>query len=185
MTDETTQTAAPAVVKPAIRVINHIDGEQAKQDVAYSLADLSSAMQEQASLHLHYGELAAKASRQVDDLKITLEAAESKVYRKLRDDYDTAGKKITEKLLEMETAAHPTIHAIKKAINEAKQIEAIAKAAVQAFGHRKDMLVQHGAKDRVELQGELRIQAANANSDAQKEGAVSMLAKRNAAAGIK
>lgn len=146
-----------ATVPTALRVVNYADPAQAKIDIAYSIVDLSSAMQEHASLRLHYGIEAAKASRQVNDFKIKLEAAESKVYRQLRDKFTDEGKKVTEAFLEKEVAAHPAIQAIKRAINEAKQIEAIAKATNEAFADRKDMLVQSGAKDRAELEGELRV----------------------------
>jgi hypothetical protein len=150
-------TATPAPVT-TIRVKNFVDGVQARADIQYSLADLSSAFQAQASLNLHYHELRAQATRQVADLKITLEAAEAKVYRDLRDKYVAASQKFTEAQLEKEVSAHPTIRKIKLAINEARQIEDNAKGVVESFGHRKDMLVQAGAKDRVELSGELRMQ---------------------------
>lgn len=168
----------PAAPTPALRVTQFVDPLQAKSDLAYSLADLSSAMQTQPGLHLDYAINLAKASKQLNDLKITLEAAESKVYRRIRDDYVTAGTKITEAALEKEVAAHPTIRGIKRAINEAKQVEAIAKGVVEAFGQRKDMLVQAGARDRAELEGEIRIQVAGGNADAIKAGAQQMLARR-------
>jgi hypothetical protein len=148
-----------------ITVKNPLDADQIKKDISYSLTDLSSAMQEQPGLHLHYAEVAAKASRQVNDFKLLLEVRESQVYRDLREDYTEKGTKITEAMLEKEVAVHPTVIAIKRAINEAKQVEAIAKGAVESFQQRKDMLVQHGAKDRVELAGELRMTASVAAAE--------------------
>jgi hypothetical protein len=150
-------TATPAPVT-TIKVKNFVDGPKARTDIQFSYADLSTAFQEHASLNLHYHEARALATRQVADLKIALEAAEAVVYRDLRDKYITASQKFTEAQLEKEVSAHPKIRQIKLAINEARQIEDNAKGVVESFGHRKDMLVQAGAKDRVELSGELRMQ---------------------------
>jgi siroheme synthase len=66
-----------------------------------------------------------------------------------------SGEKVTEALLDKLVTRHERVTIVKKALNEAKQIEAIAKTAVEAFRHRKDMLVQHGATEREEMKGEL------------------------------
>ena len=108
-------------------VTNFIDRDQLKSDMRYSMADLSSAMMQQASLFVHYGVLLAQASRQVDDLELTLEASESQVYRKLRDSAVKAGEKTSVAGLEKEVTVHPKVIELRLALNEAKQIEAIAK----------------------------------------------------------
>jgi len=169
MTDETAVIAAPAPRKFEVR--NFIDEATLKTDVAYSLNALSDAMQAQAGMIIHYSTLAAKAARQVDDIKLVLEATESTVYRKLRDKAVEDGAKVTETQLEKSVAASAQVLSIKRALNEAKQIEAIAKGAVEGFKHRKDMLVQEGAMSREEYKGELRVRSASAaadDSDAQK-----------------
>ena len=143
-----------------VRVVSFIDSKQLRADIAYSLTDLSNAMQEQAQFRVHYGELSARAAKQVDDIKLLLEVAEARAYRELRDKFVEEKLKITEPLLEKEVSIHARVIKMKRALNEAKQIAASAKSAYDAFGDRKDMLVQHGAKDRVEMQGELRIRAA-------------------------
>jgi hypothetical protein len=187
MSDETEQTPAPAPRKPMpkIEVKNFIDGDQARKDASYSLADLSTAMQEQMAMRVHYGVLKAQAERQVADLKLKLEAAESTVYRQVRDELTKQSIKVTEALLEKEVAAHRTILAIKLAINEAKQVFEVAKAVYDAFEDRKVMLQQAGARDRAELEGELRLNLASARDEAVKSGAQDMLAKRNALVGTK
>lgn len=138
-----------------IRVFNYIDSKQLKEDISYSLVDISGAQSRQAQLFVHYGELAAKAARQVDNIKLLLENTEAAVYRVLRDRMATAGEKFTETLLDKMVSRHERVIAVKKALNEAKQIEAVAKVAVEGFRHRKDMLVQHGATEREEMKGEL------------------------------
>lgn len=139
------------------KVKQYINSAELKKDLTYSPNDLSDAMMQQAGLFAHYAEIHANAERQVDDLKLLLEAAESRVYRELRDIYTVTKEKVTEAFLEKEVAAHKNIRTIKLALNEAKQIAAIAKGGVEAFRHRKDMLVQNGATERQEREGEMRM----------------------------
>jgi hypothetical protein len=149
----------------SLRVVNYIDGDKLKEDVAYSEADLNSAFQQQSSLFVHYATLHAKAERQVDDLKLTLEAAESKVYRNLRDAAAEKSEKVTEAQLEKTVSGTEVIINLKKLLNEAKQVAAIAKGAVEGFKQRRDMLIQSGADQREELKGELRLAARAARDD--------------------
>jgi hypothetical protein len=138
-----------------ITVRNYVETVKLKEDLGYSLVDLSGAQAEQAQLFAHYGIQAAKAARQVDNVKLLLENTEAAVYRVLRDKMVASGEKVTEALLDKLVTRHERVTIVKKALNEAKQIEAIAKTAVEAFRHRKDMLVQHGATEREEMKGEL------------------------------
>ncbi|OCP22013.1 MULTISPECIES: hypothetical protein [unclassified Ensifer] len=152
MSDDT-EAEKKAVAKITVR--NYVDTAELKKDLGYTLVDISGAQAEQAQLFAHYGVQAAKAARQVDNIKLLLENAEAAVYRVLRDKMVAAGEKVTEALLDKLVTRHERVTAVKKALNEAKQIEAIAKTAVEAFRHRKDMLVQHGATEREEMKGEL------------------------------
>jgi hypothetical protein len=151
---------SPASKKPlVVRVRNYIDPKQLKIDLSYSTVDLSTAMVEQAQRYVEYAGYAAKASRQVDDIAMLLEITESKVYRKLRDGAVKSGAKLTEVQLEKSVSVHPQVVQMKRARNEAKQIEANAKAAAEAFKQRRDMLIQEGAKQRQERDGEVAINA--------------------------
>jgi hypothetical protein len=181
MSDTDTATPAPAPTKkpvPKITVTNFIDGTQARKDATFSLADLSTAFQDQMSMRIHYGELKAKAERQVADFKLKLEAAESRVYRNCRDDLTSQNVKVTEALLEKEVNAHPVIQAIKMAINEAKQVFEVSKAVYEAFDDRQKMLMSAGAKDRVEMEGDIRMGVATARDNSVKSTAQDMLEKR-------
>jgi len=159
----------------AIKVDTLIDPIQLKKNLAFTTADLGTAMMQQASLYSHYGVLAAKAAFQTDKLELSLEIAESKVDRQLRDQTLTAAKAelalahaagdakaklekaLTEAQLAKLIAAHPTVIALKKALNEARQIEAGAKTSLEAFRQKRDMLVQMGAQGREEMKGDLSI----------------------------
>lgn len=140
-----------------IAVINYVDEAQLKKDLSYSLADLSDAMLRQSSLFAHYGMQAAKASRQVDNLKMLLDTTEAAVYRKLKDAATSAGEKTSVADLEKQIRRHAQVIAVNRALNEAKQIEAAAKTATEAFRHRRDMLIQQGLISREEMKGEAVI----------------------------
>lgn len=140
-----------------ITVKRLIDPEQLRLDLRFSTADLTTAMMNQASLATHYGLIAARAARQVNDLELALEVAEGKVYRKLRDEATAAGVKPVVADLTKAVALDPRIIALQKAINEAKQVESQSKTAVEAFRQRRDMLVQVGLLSREEMKGEVSI----------------------------
>jgi hypothetical protein len=151
-----------ASVTPSLQIIDYIEAGQLKVDLAFSNNDLTSAMMQQASLFSHYGILASKAARQVDIAKLLLENTEAAVYKLLRDKAANDGEKVTEVQLEKMIARHPRVNSMKKSLNEAKRIEASAKVAVEAFRHRRDMLVQMGLISREEMKGELSIHAKSA-----------------------
>jgi hypothetical protein len=144
-----------------ITVVDYVDAAQLKADLAYSTADLSTAFMKQASLFAHYGILAAKASRQVNNIKMLVENTEAQVSRIIRDELAATGAKVTEGNIAAQVTRHERVRAAQRALNEARQIEDVTKTAVEAFRHRRDMLIQQGFIQREEMKGELKIGAAN------------------------
>ena len=140
-----------------VKVRNVIDDAKIKADASYTTANMTDAFQQQAGLYVEYATYAARASRQVDDLKLLLEVKESVAFRAIRDQAATKGAKITDKGAEYAVSTHPDVIAVKRALNEAKQIEAIAKGALEALKQKRDMLIQQGADGRQERKGELRM----------------------------
>jgi hypothetical protein len=163
MSDETPKPSFKFKVK------TFIDSAQVKKDLAYSPSSLSDAFMQQASMFAHYGVLGAQASKQVDDFKLTLETWQAKVARDIRDQKIADGEKSTEASIAAEVANHSKIIALKRALNEAKQIEASAKVVVEAFRHRRDMLIQDGLRSREELKGELSMAARKIHDDERKQ----------------
>jgi hypothetical protein len=162
-----------------------IDADQLRRDMAFSTNDLTNAMMEQSSLFAHYGVLHAKAQRQVDAVKMLLESTESAVYKALRNKMESDGKKPTEALLDKMVTSHPRVVGMKRALAEARQVEAIGKTAVEGFRHRRDMLIQQGLISREEMKGEARIAERNARDDAygmQKESVLQRLRERDSGA---
>jgi len=169
--------------KPAtIKVVQYIDPVQLKKDLSYSNADLSSAMMEQAATFANYGVLAAQAGMQVDKMKMLLENTEAEVARRERDKKALAGQKSTESQISEIVTRHPRVIEARKALNEAKQIESVAKIAVEAFRHRRDMLVQQGLINREELKGELSVALKNAKEEETRATQDRLLARRQAKA---
>lgn len=164
---ESTETTADPVANPVYYTVkNFIDATQLKRDLAFTLPTLTDAMMQQASLFAHYGVLAAESSRQVDVVEMLLESTEAAVYKILRNEAATAGEKVTEAQLEKMIARNNRVVGLKKALNEAKHVQAVSKIAVEAFRHRKDMIVQQGAISREEMKGELSMSVRALHDDA-------------------
>ncbi len=181
MTQPTTGDAGKELTVYQVR--DFIDAKELKRDLAYSTNDLTSAMMQQASMFSHYGILAAEAARQTDVVKMLLENTEAAVSKIIRDEIANAGDKVTEPAVAARIARHPRVVAMKKAVNEAKRVESIGKTAVEAFRHRRDMLVQQGLIAREEMKGELSIRERSAREDAleaAKNIALDRLQRRNA-----
>lgn len=151
---------------PGFTVRDFIDARQMKMDLTFNPVDLTSAMIDQAGLFSHYGVLAANASHQTDVVKLLLENTEAAVYKVERERFLASGEKFTEALLEKLVSRHPRVISMKKALIEARRVEAIGKIAVEGLRHRRDMLVQHGLISREEMKGEIQIAARNAKQDA-------------------
>lgn len=173
-----TTTGDTGVAVQSYNVVEYIDAAELKRDLTFSNNDLTSAMMQQASMFSHYGVLASKASRQVDVVKLVLENTEAAVYKMLRDKAAADGEKVTESLLEKTIARHPRVIAMKKSLNEAKRIESTAKIAVEAFRHRRDMLVQLGLISREEMKGELSIRAKDVAEEARQNSINRVLERR-------
>lgn len=168
MTEEAPTTGDAATKEATVfHVRDFIDATQMKKDMSFSDNDLTGAMMQQASLFAHYGELSAKAAHQVDVVKMLLESTEAAVYKVERDRLAASGEKFTEALLEKIVARHSRVIQMKKALNEARRVEAMGKVAVEGFRHRKDMLVQQGAQQREELKGEIYTASVSARDAAQ------------------
>lgn len=176
-----TESTADAVVHaPGYTVRDFIDPAELKRDVAFSANDLTSAMMQQASMFSHYGMMSSNAARQVDTVKLLLENTEAAVYKMLRDQAAVNGEKVTEAQLEKLVTRHPRVIAMKKSLNEAKRVESNTKIAVEAFRHRRDMLVQMGLISREEMKGELSIRAKTTAEDARNGAIESVMARRRA-----
>ena len=165
--------------KKKITVVEYVDAAQLRKDLSFSTADLSTAIMEQAALFANYGVEASKASLQVDKFKMLLENTEAQIARQIRDDKASKGEKLTESALSELVTRHPKTIEARTALNAAKQIEGVAKIAVEAFRHRRDMLVQQGLISREEMKGELAVAVRNAKDEELRNTQDRILARRS------
>lgn len=179
---DTTGDAA-TVQQTTYKVINYLDATKLKKALRFSPTDLDSAQMDQAALFADYGVLAAQASHQVDVVKLLLENSEAAVYKLLREAAAERGEKVTEAQLEKLVARHPRVISMKKALAEAKQVEAVGKVAIEAFKQKRDMLIQQGVVQREERKGELYTLGRSVAEDARKSQIQGILDRRNDAAG--
>lgn len=157
------------VPTPSFVVRRFVEAAQVKRDLAINPSDVSNVMLEHASRFIEYGTYLSQASKQVNDLTMVFEAAEGRTYKRYRDAAATAGEKVTEAQLEKLVRVDGNVIAYRRLLNEAKQIESLAKSAVDAFRQRKDMLVSYGLMQREEMKGEVSINRRNA-FEAEKTG---------------
>jgi hypothetical protein len=171
MTTPVVVTTADPVVRPSssYNVRDFIDAKQLKKDLTFSNTNLTDAMMTQAAIFSHYGVISADAARQVDVVKLLLDSTESAVYRMIRAKMQDEGEKFTEVLLDKMVSRHERVVGMRQALNEAKRVESICKNAVEAFRHRRDMLVQMGLISREEMKGETRVAVKNAHEEARDE----------------
>lgn len=162
-------TTLTVVRTPAFVVKRFVNAAQVKADLAINPSDVSNAMLEHASRFIEYGTYLSQASKQVNDLTMVFEAAEGRIYKRIRNEFATAGDKITEAQLEKLVRVDGTVIGYRRLLNEAKQVESLAKSAVDAFRQRKDMLVSYGMMQREEMKGEVSINRRNA-FEAEKTG---------------
>lgn len=161
-----------------ISVREFVTADMLKADTSIHPAEIQNAFLEQASRAAHYGVLQAKADKQVDDLELLLEVTISQVAKKLRDAPIAEGaKKPSEAQLDKDVMLHPNVVAVRRAINEAKQIAKIAKTGTIAFEQRKDMLVQLGAHERKERDGELRLMGRADDRESTRERALAAVGR--------
>jgi hypothetical protein len=137
---------------------NYIDPARLKADVAFSDVDLDSAMMNQASLYVHYGQAAAQAQFQMDQAENRLEITRAKVGAMIRDEAAAGTKKLTEALIAERITTHDDVVRAQKEFNLARHIYELARHACEALKQRRDMLVQVGKRQLEEQEGQVRIQ---------------------------
>lgn len=164
--------------KPIFQVQQFIDIDQMRRDMAYSPADMGSAMMDQAALFAHYGALLSRASSQVEKAKMVLETAMAKVAKRIRSDAAIKGDKLTEPQLAAEVALHKSVIAMKIAVSEAKEIEQLAKTAVEGMRHKRDMLIQASVTSREEMKGELSLTMKRINDETNEQTKQRLLERR-------
>lgn len=112
------------------------------------LDNLRDAQGDQAGKFAWYAVVAANAASKLESAKNRLEILKAEKGSEFRKN-PSAGK-VTEGLVNEHVTTHPEVIEMEKEVVEARRQLGLVKAAEQAFIHRRDMLIQLGASERLE-----------------------------------
>lgn len=160
---------------------NFISPEAMLKDVGFTAETVTSAFISQASLFSYYAAKHARAERQEARAKHNLEIVEAILDKKYRKHFRDEGVKFTETVIANEIIASKMHREATDDYIDAKQICSVCKAAVEAFRHRKDMLIQVGADSREEKKGALRMLDTPTREISVSDRATAMVVARNTA----
>ena len=119
-------------------------------DIKIDEHNLSMEMAMQAANFLYVAEQAAKAEAVYDTTKFAMDQLVAELDMEVREKAATDGKKITEKLVEMEVERDQRHKSMKLRVIKAKAEMSMVKAKRDAWYQRKDMLIQLAIKERNE-----------------------------------
>ena len=134
--------------------------EAFETDIKIDDLDLDVAFREQASLYAHYAVLYRDAQRVAGAKKINLDVTRSEIDKSIRDAAATAGTKLTQAQIDAEIDRDKRYIQARLASIDASASEKLLANTLEAFGQRKDMLVQLGAQHRKEMEGPLHMMAS-------------------------
>jgi hypothetical protein len=160
-----------------------VDAEQLKKDVEFSVHNLDEAVQNHASMFVHYANNARMARRQFERMKAAFEILESRLDAHYRLTLKMNGEKVTDKAIEAAVKGDPRWWAGQQRLIDAKAIYELANDARSAFEHRRDMIVQVSVDRRKEREGELRFRSEQAIADGREAALAAERARRAATAG--
>lgn len=153
------EVSTPEPKRKAFSIKTFIRQSELQEDLKFSEHNIDDAMMNQASLYSHYATQGAKAQLQADRCKSQLELIEALIDKELRDEAAENGTKITEAALTKAVKLDSRYQKAVANVSESKMIASMTKSTTEAFGQRRDMLVQIGKDLREERLGELRIRA--------------------------
>lgn len=149
-----------------VRETDKLDPAQFMKDTRINPNDLDTAMLTQAGLFAHYAVVAAKTQERAENLKLKREVLESKIDQEIRDRAATDGTKLTEKMIEAEIHRDVRWVQVQKSLNAVRAEADLAKSALEALRHKRDMMVQLGVNQREEMKGAVRVKTAEVESAA-------------------
>lgn len=113
-------------------------------------SDLQKEFMEQPGKYAFYAQQAATANSKMLTSKMRMEVVEAELYKKIKDELVDAGAKPTEKMISSEMLVRDEWKSAQKSYIKAQEAYKIAKAAMDAMEHRRDMLIQLGSSARQE-----------------------------------
>ena len=162
-----------------LTVKEFINPAQLKAELAFKESEINQALMEHPAKFGYYAMLYYESERQTLKLKQILEITEAKVDGEIRAQYEGAGKPPTEAQIKSKIVRHTEVIAAQRAYNKAKTIQQLCKHAVDAFRHRKDMLIQVSFNRRAEIQGEIRVMEGRSDPVDMKRAGIDALKRAN------
>lgn len=111
-----------------------------EKDIKIDESNLDLDWLEQPVLMMQYSRRAAAAKIEEDLANENLKVVEAELDKKIREDFADTGVKITEKVVQAAILTHLEHKTATQAVIDARYNTSIAKAAVQAFEHKKSAL---------------------------------------------
>lgn len=112
------------------------------QDLHYDKNDLDNVWSKQAELFFEYSVKSALAEENASIAKAELEQLESKLYESFRHEKEHSGYKWSETTINSKIKIHPDYISKLKQVLMLRRDADIYKSAIEAFRHRRDMVVQ-------------------------------------------
>jgi predicted component of type VI protein secretion system len=120
-----------------------VDPQFLAQDILVDKNDLTSGMMTQTGSIVYYGELCARAEAQVAHMKQAMELMEAQLIRDMRGVYVAKGDaKVSETRLEKEIKLSPQYIRAQNSLRDAKYVHTLLLSIMDAFDHRRSMLIQ-------------------------------------------
>ena len=141
--------ASPTSASPTSTTDKHLDF---KSSIEINEGDLNTEFKQQASLYAYFATAEATAKSNVMAAKLRLEVVDAELTKKIRAELsEGAAKAPTEKAIQSEVILSEQYQAAQKYLIDASKNADIAKGVKEAFGQRKDMLIQLGSAKRQEV----------------------------------
>lgn len=118
------------------------DIEKIYADLRFDRENLDLVWTSQPELLMRYGALLARAERLAADAKRELDATEAGLYDRERKNLTMSALKFTEASLDARVRNTVQYQARRQQYDEAQETAALYRSAVEAFRHRRDMIVQ-------------------------------------------
>lgn len=133
-------------------------------DVSVDAINLTQGMSEQTGNVVYYGELNARAEAQVAYYKQAVEILEAQLIKDMRSVYAAKGDtKVSEVRLEKEVRLNPKMIEMQQRLRDAKYVHSLHLSVMDAFDHRRSMLIQ-SAKTAIQSgYGDPSVRGVNSN----------------------
>lgn len=128
------------------------DVAKAVEDLKFDRSNLDEVWSNHAVVFFEYTEKLTLAERKVAQAKQIMDEVEAKVYASVRADLSLSGIRPTESLIDAKVRNHELVKKARQKHDDAKQDAERCKYAIEAFRHRRDMIVQASKRELLDLE---------------------------------